>query len=276
MECILCSSKKMLFQLKNSDICCLLCLETYMRQDPYNTFGCFYRDDHGSPWKQRITHALECCSVYPFSNRFSSYHLGQFTLQQSRCRKNDDIVEMFRDQNITYDFFYKLQNDIYYIFELKTIPTPLQYEYADMYPSNYQSILFGIFYIHTKTLFLYGKEHFPSVNTSGYQLKNIYRNLSKNTHLSASITNASNENSSLCTLLNPQIPLYSLYPRIHPIFILSRFHHFRSLHFTDIDFYKEYFEKIEIQYLILYLFYNGILAPVNIHGIREYIISFIL
>ena len=105
MKCILCSSERIIFQLKNSDTCCLICLDTYMKQNPYKSFGYFHRDDHGSSWKERISHAFECSSVYPFSNRFSSFHLGQFTLRQTRCRKDRDIVQMFRNQTIAYDFF---------------------------------------------------------------------------------------------------------------------------------------------------------------------------
>ncbi len=282
MKCILCSSERIIFQLKNSDTCCLICLDTYMKQNPYKSFGYFHRDDHGSSWKERISHAFECSSVYPFSNRFSSFHLGQFTLRQTRCRKDRDIVQMFRNQTIAYDFFSELQNDVYYIFELKrNTNIPLyeyadmpQYEYADMYPSNQRSLLFGIFYVRCKTLFIYEKEKFAPISTNNYKLKNIYRGFSNDTNISIPSIE-SNQNTNLCTLLNPQIPLYSLYPRINPIFILSRFHHFRSIHFTDIDLYKEYFEERETLMLILYLLYKGILYTINIHGIREYIISYL-
>ena len=244
-------------------------------------------------WRQRVDHAMSFSGPKRYFWRLNSSNT--FSCLSPNLMENSVYIKKLQEKfkSLTYHDMKKLQREKYFVYKIVEPNLFSNYSTID-FEINHSRKKFLVYYQDSQILFeyyLYKRlpEHMERMlyfRDYYYLLHKIHKDISLRTVEGNYLNRLQTIHGEKSTLLNPNgfVDLPPLFSKLKPYYFgdswycsnQSLFQTYRYIHFKDMSIIFDVLNRKQLLYSIYLLFYKGPFQKLNINGLREELISYML
>ena len=308
--CSICGLRTNVVELQcNHNYCLYCCIEMYNMMDsccgqkisPRGILSTLMEEsfpdmdvfDTELSWHERVDHAMSFSGpkryFWGLTSRNSMSCLSKSSMDDSVYFKK--LQKKF--ERLTYHDLKRLQREKYFVYKIVEPNLLTDYSTVD-FEVNHTRKRFLIYYQDSQILFEYylfkslpdHMEQMLYFRDYYYILDRIHKNISLKTIETNYLNTKQTIHGEKSTLLNPNgyVDLPPLFSKLKPYYFgdswycsnQSLFQTYRYIHFKDMSIMFDFLERKQLLYSIYLLFYHGPFQKLNINGLREELISYMV